>query len=458
MGINVVLINPYELGRQPFGLAHPAACLRADGHSVTCLDLSQGSLDDISLADVDLIAIQLAMHTATRIAAEALPRLQALAPGAHLAAYGLYGPVNEDWLHARGFGTVLGGEFETGLRALAARIAGDDTTPSTSHNVTFMVPDRSDLAPLERHSRLRLPDGTERVMGFADATRGCKHLCRHCPVVPVYKGRFRAVPVEVVLADIRQQVAAGAEHISFGDPDFFNGPTHAARIVSAMHAEFPHLTFDAVIKVEHLLAERHRLHMMREYGLVLVISAVESVDDEVLSKLDKGHTRQDFVDVAALMHEVGIGFAPTFLAFTPWTTPANYLALLDTLAELDLVDAVPPIQLAIRLLVPAGSRLMELPEFAAMVQPFDASALGYPWRHPDPAVDRLQQAVAAEAERADREALSRSEAFANIRALACRAAGVHAAPLPPSRADAIPRHTENWYCCAEPTTQQLEGF
>jgi hypothetical protein len=41
-------------------------------------------------------------------------------------------------------------------------------------------------------------------------------------VVPVYNGVFRIVQRDVVLADIRQQVAMGAEHITFGDPDFFN--------------------------------------------------------------------------------------------------------------------------------------------------------------------------------------------------------------------------------------------
>jgi len=39
-------------------------------------------------------------------------------------------------------------------------------------------------------------------------------------------------------------VAAGATHITFGDPDFLNGPGHALKVVRAAHAEFPRLTFD----------------------------------------------------------------------------------------------------------------------------------------------------------------------------------------------------------------------
>ena len=70
-----------------------------------------------------------------------------------------------------------------------------------------------------------MPDGSRRVAGSTESTRGCKHLCRHCPIVPVYNGLFSAVPLDLVLADVRSQIEAGAQHITFGDADFFNGPT-----------------------------------------------------------------------------------------------------------------------------------------------------------------------------------------------------------------------------------------
>ena len=70
--------------------------------------------------------------------------------------------------------------------------------------------------------------------------------------MPVYQGRFFVVDSNVVLADIRQPINAGAQHVTFGDPDFFNGPDHAMRIAEAFHAEFPNVTYDATIKVEHL--------------------------------------------------------------------------------------------------------------------------------------------------------------------------------------------------------------
>ncbi len=132
----------------------------------------------------------------------------------------------------------------------------------------------------------------------------------------------------MVLADIRQQVAAGAEHITFGDPDFFNGPTHAMRIVDALHREFPSLTYDATIKIEHLLKHRELLPRLRETGCLFVTSAVEAVDDAVLAKLDKGHTRADFIEVASEFRRVGLALAPTFIPFTPWTAREQYRELL----------------------------------------------------------------------------------------------------------------------------------
>ena len=92
--MKVVLINPYELGRKPFGLAEPAAWLKRAGCEVQCLDLSLQMLEPGVLAGADLVAIYVAMHTATRVAVAALPRIRQLAPDAHLCVYGLYAPIN----------------------------------------------------------------------------------------------------------------------------------------------------------------------------------------------------------------------------------------------------------------------------------------------------------------------------------------------------------------------------
>jgi hypothetical protein len=279
-------------------------------------------------------------------------------------------------------------------------------------------------------------------------------MCRHCPIVPVYNGQFRIVPPDVVLADIGAQIRAGAEHISFGDPDFFNGPAHALRIVDALHAAHPDVTYDVTIKVEHLLKHRALLCRLADTGCAFVTSAVESIDDTVLARLEKGHTREDFFDAVALCRNAGLTLVPTFVAFHPWLTIDGYCDLLDAIEHLDLVDHVAPVQLAIRLLIPEGSRLLELDEVRALVGPFDAATLAYPWSHQDPRVDALQRDVArivGVRAGADRRAI-----FDDIAAAAWARAG--RSPRTPGERcprTAVPYLSEPWYCCAEPNPDHL---
>ena len=457
--MQVVLISTYELGRQPFGLASPAAWLRKAGARVTCLDLAVEPLDEEAVRAAQVVAFYLPMHTATRIATRVAERVKALNPDAHLCFYGLYASMNEPLLRRLGADTVLGGEFEAGLGSVIERLRAAPAGAKRVFQIEpvvslakqqFVVPDRSGLAALSKYAQLEVGDGQSRTVGYTEASRGCKHLCRHCPVVPVYQGQFRIVQRDVVLEDIRRQVAAGAEHITFGDPDFFNGIGHALALVRALRAEHPHLTYDVTIKIEHLLKHAEHLSTLKETGCLFVTSAVESIDDRVLERLNKGHTRDDFLRVVRLCREAGLTLHPTFVAFTPWISIEGYQELLSLLAELDLSDHVAPIQLAIRLLIPAGSKLLELPEVQEIVGPFDETALVYPWRHSDPRADQLQGEIQALVGAATARGASRREIFAQVWLLAEQATAGSTRPLPPPveapARTTIPYLTEPWYC------------
>jgi radical SAM superfamily enzyme YgiQ (UPF0313 family) len=466
--MNILLISTYELGRQPFGLASPAAWLRARGHDVCCLDLTREALDEQAVLAADLISFYVPMHTATRLAAGLVPKVRERNGHAHLCFYGLYAPVNEEYLRGLGVGTILGGEFEEGLASLASRLQlggsnGNNSMKQQEPVISlarqkFLVPDRAGMLDPSKYASVVMPGGEHRVAGSTEATRGCKHLCRHCPIVPVYNGAFRVVEREIVLDDIRQQVAAGARHITFGDPDFFNGPAHAISIVEAVHREFPELTYDVTIKIEHLRKHEALLPALRDSGCLFVTSAVESVDDAVLEKFDKGHTRADFLAVVARFRELGMTLLPTFVPFTPWTTLEGYTDLLEVLAEQGLSENVSPIQLAIRLLIPAGSRLLELPDVSAMVGPFDSAALVFPWNHEDARVDALAREISQLVQRGDSLKLSRTEIFSHIRRAANAAAGNRApngVAASVWKSAPVPYLDEPWYCCAEPMDDQF---
>ncbi len=447
--LRIVLVSTYEMGRQPFGLASPAAWLREAGFQVRCVDLSIDAFSEDTLREADLIAFYVPMHTATRMAVRALADARRVNPSAHICFFGLYAAENADYLRSLGVDTVLGGEFEAPLVRLATWLNATRATslpaltiPTiTLERQAFRVPDRHDLPPLTRYAHLALPDGSQRIVGYVEASRGCKHLCRHCPIVPVYDGRFRVVERDVVQADIRQQVAAGAQHITFGDPDFFNGIGHALPLVEALHAEFPRLTYDVTIKVEHL--RRHMAHLakLKDTGCLFITSAVESFDGHILAIFDKQHSPQDFETVLAESRRLSLPLVPTFVAFTPWTTLDGYRAFLREVARLGLVDSIAPVQYTIRLLIPPGSRLLELPDVQAIVGSLEAEKLSYDWRNADPRVDALQRELSGMVQRMTRH--PRREVFRRVWERAFSPA-YQMPPLPPEAP--VPYVTEPWFC------------
>jgi hypothetical protein len=446
------------MGRQPFGLASPAAWLRQAGAEVTAIDLSQQPLDEAAVRRAGIVAFYLPMHTATRIAARAIERVRALNSVAHLCCYGLYAAMNAVFLRKLGVQTILGGEFEQPMVDMFRRLSdGARGTPvgqseplASMARQQFVIPDRSGLPPLDRYAGLILSDRTRRIVGYTEASRGCKYKCRHCPIVPVYNGQFRIVQPEIVLQDIQRQVQAGAEHITFGDPDFFNGIKHAVRLITALHEKYPSLTYDVTIKVEHLLKHSRYLSLLKETGCAFVTTAAESFDDRVLEMFDKGHTCEDFIDSLDLAREVGLIVVPTFVAFHPWISLAGFSDFLETIVSLDLVDSVPSVQLAIRLLIPAGSYLLALPAVREIIGPFDEAALSYTWAHPDPRVDLLQREVEAVVQNASKSGADRWTIFEMVWRRVQQELGDAGRPLPrvaPGRPRAtIPYLEEPWYC------------
>lgn len=436
--MRIVLLATYELGHQPFGLASPKAWLTRAGYDVTSVDLSKTPFPEPLIREADRVAFSLPMHTATRLAVPVIARVKRINPRARIACYGLYAPLNSELLRGAGIEAIIGGEFEQSLVDWAA---GGMVNKISLEKLAFITPDRTGLESC--YAQLHHGEATKTV-AYTEASRGCKHLCRHCPVVPIYQGQFRVVQRDVVLADIRQQIAAGAEHVTFGDPDFFNGPAHAMRIVEQLHDEFPSVTYDATIKIEHILKHRDLLRPLRDNGCLFITTAVESLDDEVLRKLEKNHTRRDFLEAVELSRSAGVGLQPTFLAFTPWTTLAGYRELLRVIRDLDLIESVSSVQLALRLLITSNSRLLELPEIRVIAQPFDKQLLVHPWKHQDPSVDALAARVFRLVARLEKQNLNRTAIFSAIWNEAVDE------PLPENfnllPRTVVPYLEEPWYC------------
>jgi radical SAM superfamily enzyme YgiQ (UPF0313 family) len=457
----ILLVACYELGHQPLAVAWPAAFLERAGYRPALMDVSVEPVDVQKLARARVIAVSVPMHTALRLGLQVAARARAVNPGAHICFFGLYATLNTDFLLAHGGDSVIGGEAETPLLALVEAVERGDRGPLPAvarpgqpamphlRRLDFPVPSRAGLPSIKKYAHVER-GGRMELAAYTEASRGCLHHCRHCPIPPVYGGRFFAVPREVVLADIRQQIEAGARHVTFGDPDFLNGPTHALAVARDLHAEWPDVTFDITAKIEHLLRHRAHLPALARAGCLFVVSAAESLSDTVLAHLEKGHTRADIRTALALTRDAGITLRPTWVAFTPWTTLEDHRAWLDFLAAEALIDHVDPVQYGLRLLVPPGSLLLESAALRPHLGPLEPETLSYPWTHPDPRMDRLQDETAQAVAQAAEHKEDAPAIFDRVRALAAAAAGGPApAPVAAGMAKGRrrpPRLTEAWFC------------
>ena len=459
--MRALLISTYELGHQPLHAASASGALLAAGHDVRCLDLSIEPWDDAMVAWAQAIAISVPMHTATRLAERVAQRIRQDRPDAPIAFYGLYAGMEH---HPDGSNLAdahVAGAYEHGLAGWLSRL--DSRADATGSQVDLsrrpsVIPARHLLPDISRYAQLAVGDD-ESLVGYTEASRGCVHTCRHCPVPIVYDGRIRIIDQDVVLADIDQLVESGARHITFADPDFLNGVRHSERVVRAMDARHPHLTFDVTTKVEHILEHADVWEEFASAGCLFVVSAFESANDEILRRLDKGHTATEAALAVGQLRRHGIEIRPSWMPFTPWTTPEDVLAIMEFVRDHDLVPNVDPVQYTIRLLVPQGSLLLDLPEMIPHLGGYDEERLTHRWRGADPRSDVLQETLAGIVERGVGEETPDTVMFRELWT-AVRAEAPEAPAGPPPRLTGTvpavrPRLTEPWFCCAEPTDMQF---
>ena len=439
----VLLISCYELGHRPIGLTRPLRALKAAGFAPDAIDIAVEPLDTEKVARALFIGISVPMHTALRLGVRLLHRIRQINPDVSVCMYGLYATLNADYLLSHGVDFCLSGETSTQLVALVESFIEKKWIAPPDDSVSV-----GKLPPLEVYARFEDKDEV-RTVGYTETTHGCKHLCTHCPIPPVYNGKFFVVERDIVLAEIQEQVAQGATHITFGDPDFLNGPMHGLRILREMHDAFPNLTFDFTTKVEHILKHRKHFREFAHLGCRFIISAVESLSETVLTILEKHHTRADVETAIDIVHGAGIALRPTWVPFTPWTTLEDYLEMLTFVETHRLVYHVDPVQYAVRLLIPPGSYLLNRPETKTLSLTLDETAFSYIWEHPDARMDKLHKTINALVENDARMDADTLDTFYRIGELAADMHGSRHTPMgfrsnathPPA-----PRITEAWFC------------
>jgi radical SAM superfamily enzyme YgiQ (UPF0313 family) len=150
------------------------------------------------------------------------------------------------------------------------------------------------------------------------ATIGCPH--NRCTFCGMYKGKkYRVRPLDEIKEDIRMAKLVWHEPVSVFLAD---GNTIAMRaddlveVLDCVTGTFPRVGRISVYGGARFLRGRNveDLARLREHGLSIIYMGLESGDDEILRRVRKGCTADDYVRAAGKVRQAGIELSTYVLA------------------------------------------------------------------------------------------------------------------------------------------------
>jgi len=438
--LKILLLSFYDLGKQPKIISELHKKLDNGFNQIDIVDYSIEE-KNLTLDNYDVLGIYASMHTASVLAEQYL-RDRKL-PN-KLFVFGLYANVfSEMFSNFQSIHSFDSDELESLL----------EVQLNPNYSFKHSVPDRTILPSITDYSHI--VDGSNNLIaGSVETTYGCKHECTHCPVPIEFKGMFKTFGTEKIITDVTNQVEEGAKHISFNDPDFFNGPKHALKILQLLNEKHPSITYDSTIKVEHILKYPDYFQELKNLNMLFVISAFETTNDHVLNILQKNHSFNDLNKAVELSLENNIDIRPTWMPFSPWTEQNDLISIIKLIENYKLRETVDPIQLTIKLLVPKNSLILKRPEMKEYLLDYDPASFSYAWKYKFPNIDNIQNELFTyvlqhESENEYTQYLGlvdileshTNETLLNSEKYSQRI---------------VPKLSETWFCCAEPNKIQLD--
>ena len=404
--VKILLVSAYGGGVQPLSIGTAASHLLRAGFQPTCLDVFVEGVDDEEpFAEAELVAISMPLFQAVEPGVELAKIVRRVTPHATVVMFGQHANIHAECLLETSCDYVIRGDWEPTLVALARQLAHEADVvdlPGLCH-VGHLVPaviHRADHLPPARHLLPELSHYTypefemfrrgphdERLVGNVETARGCHHACTYCSVFAATGRKVNIIPPDVVLADIRQVVQAGASHIFFEDAEFLNAKHHGLRIVRDMKQEFPDLTFDITTRADHILESKDTIRELYELGCEFVTSALEFPAQRILDAVHKELTLEDIKHAIAYCHDLGLAMNPTFIMFNPWVTLEELAGFREWLCEMGLAETINPVQFETRLYLYKGSPLLQHPDIQRLQ--LTEHDFHYDWAHSDPRVDQL---------------------------------------------------------------------
>ena len=311
----------------PLGLAYIAAVLERAGHDVTLTDAAVEGLDrdafaaraaDIDPGLVGLTATSLHFDEATRVAQalrHALAGVPVVLGGPHINAQ------PELLLHHPEFDLGVLGEGEITTREIVEAIEGGDgweDLPGTAHardGELYRAPPRAPLADLDQlplPARHLLPifdyrplPNDQRLLPKTSAisSRGCPFQCIFCDKAVFGHGYRSFSPTRVVEEIHHLEERFGVRDIAFVDSTFTPSRERLEGGLDAMEADPPRASWTASCRAN--LLDEGLLRRMRAMGCWRIRIAIESGDDDILARIRKGITREQFADTVQTAARLG---------------------------------------------------------------------------------------------------------------------------------------------------------
>ncbi len=438
--MKILLTSFYDLGKQPKIIAEIADRYNTPEVNFEFVDFSIDK-QNIDLATYDVLGIYAPMHTATILSIEYIKDKKL--PN-KVFTFGLYGSVLEDFnssiIHIKDIEsdelTSFLGLYENQKFSLKNNIPNREIFPDIS-NYAHLVDGSNNL-----------------IAGSVETTYGCKHSCTHCPIPISFNGSFKTYSFEKIVNDVQNQVNQGAKHISFNDPDFFNGPMHALKILEALNKKFPGITYDSTIKVEHIIKYKKYFKELASLNMVFVISAFETTNDKVLSILEKNHTRSDLNNSIEISQEFSIDIRPTWMPFSPWTELKDLSNIVELIEGYQLRETVDPIQLTIKLLIPKHSLIIQRPEIKKYLGNYEKESLSYQWKYENIDAEKLQFRLFDFI--LNNSELNEHKQYLGMVNIIEEFTGRKLLTNFKYDFKNVPKLSETWFCCAEPSKIQLD--
>ena len=438
--MKILLLSFYDLGKQPKIISELYKKLDNGSNQIDIVDYSIEE-KNLTLDNYDVLGIYASMHTASVLAEQYL-RDRKL-PN-KLFVFGLYANVfSEMFSNFQSIHSFDSDELESLL----------EVQLNPNYSFKHSVPDRTILPSITDYSHI--VDGSNNLIaGSVETTYGCKHECTHCPVPIEFKGMFKTFGTEKIITDVTNQVEEGAKHISFNDPDFFNGPKHALKILQLLNEKHPSITYDSTIKVEHILKYPDYFQELKNLNMLFVISAFETTNDHVLNILQKNHSFNDLNKAVELSLENKIDIRPTWMPFSPWTEQNDLISIIKLIENYKLRETVDPIQLTIKLLVPKNSLILKRPEMKEYLLDYDPSSFSYAWKYKFPNIDNIQNELFTYVLQHESE----NEYAQYLGLVDILESHTNETLLNSERYSQriVPKLSETWFCCAEPNKIQLD--